>query len=43
MWTEGDLLPQDFIEVLVKTPDSNLADEVPKLVNLVDVIFESSD
>ena len=43
-WTEGNLMPQELIDVLVETPDTNPGDEeAPEFVNLVDVIFESSD
>lgn len=47
-WTEGDLMPQELVNVLMETPeeaqvDESLTDmqmdEVPEMWNLTDFIF----
>ena len=40
-WTEGDLLPQELVDVLVDEPDQNHeADEVDEFEDFTDVIYE---
>ena len=44
-WTEGELMPQDLFEVLVRGEEpldfqESLEDETPELVNLNDIVFE---
>ena len=40
-WTEGDMLPQELVDIMLDEPEqSEDQEELPELYNLTDTVFE---
>jgi hypothetical protein len=42
-WTEGDLMPQELVEVLMDESENSDEDEAPEVVDFSDVVFDADD